>query len=85
MSQIPKSWEAVKRLDRMAPHLAHICRSIWEWIHAKQIAPRDTMGHLGGGGFRVKHAKVLGSCQTAAPIGTKFSTRRRIRLEMDIG
>ena len=28
---------------------------------------------------------VLGSCQTAAPIGTKFGTRRRIRLGMDIG
>ena len=32
----------------------HICRFIWEWIYAKQIAPRDTS--LGGchksGGFR---------------------------------
>ena len=25
-----------------------ICRFIWEWIYAKQIAPRDTRGHLGG-------------------------------------
>ena len=34
----------------IAPNLAHICRSIWEWIYAKQIAPRDTRGggHLGG-------------------------------------
>ena len=28
----------------------HICRIIWEWIYAKQIAPRDTRGALGGGG-----------------------------------
>ena len=25
-----------------------MCRFIWEWIYAKQIAPRDTRGHLGG-------------------------------------
>ena len=25
-----------------------ICRFIWEWIYAKQIAPRDKRGHLGG-------------------------------------
>ena len=50
VSQIQKSGEAVKRLDRLAPNLAHICRSTWEWINAKQIAPRDTRGlriHLG--------------------------------------
>ena len=33
----------------------------------------------------VTNSKVLGSCQTAAPIGTTFGTRRRIRLGMDIG
>ena len=136
VSQIQKSWEAVKWLDRLAPHLAHICRSIWEWIYAKQIAHRDTRGaHGGGGGVRgqtfkslgklpngwtdwhqlwftsadssengyrlnaslpsitqvffwgywVTHSKVWGICQTAAPIGTEFGTRRRIRLGMDIG
>ena len=58
VSQIQKSWEAVKRLDRFAPNLAHICRSIWEWIYAKQIAPRDTRGHLGG--FRAQTFKSLG-------------------------
>ena len=47
MSQIQKSGEAVKRLDRLAPNLAHICRSIWEWIYAKQFAPRDTRWVLG--------------------------------------
>ena len=25
----------------------HTCRFIWEWIYAKQIALRDTRGHLG--------------------------------------
>ena len=48
-SQIQKSWEAVKRLDRLAPNLAHMSRFIWEWIYAKQIAPRGTRGHLGEG------------------------------------
>ena len=53
VSQIQKCWEAVKRLDRLAPNLAHICRSIWEWIYAEQIAPRDTIGALGGGGVKI--------------------------------
>ena len=48
VSQIQKSGKAVKRLDRLAPNLAHICRSIWERIYAKQIAPRDKRGALGG-------------------------------------
>ena len=30
-SQIQKSWEAVKRLDRLAPNLVHLCGFIWEW------------------------------------------------------
>ncbi len=47
-SQIQKSGEDVKRLIRLAPNLVHMCRFIWEWIYAKQIAPRDTRGHLGG-------------------------------------
>ena len=49
-SQIQNSWEAVKRLDRLAPNLARMWRFIWEWIYAKQIAPQDTggRGHLGG-------------------------------------
>ena len=75
VSQIQKSGEAVKRLDRLAPNVAHICRSIWEWIYAKQIAPRD----IGGGGalrvLGVKHSKVWGICQTAVPNGTNFGSR----------
>ena len=50
VSQIQKFGEAVKRLDRLAPNLAHICKSIWEWIYAKQIAPRAIGGTWGGGG-----------------------------------
>ena len=48
-SQIQNSGEDVKRLIRLAPKLVHMCRFIWEWIYAKQIATRDTRGHLGGG------------------------------------
>ena len=47
-SQIQKSREDVKRPDRLAQKLVHICKFIWEWIDAKQIGPRDTRGHLGG-------------------------------------
>ena len=32
----------------MALNLAHMCRFIWEWIYGKQIAPRDTRGHMAG-------------------------------------
>ena len=50
------SGKATKRLGRLAPNLAHMCKFIWEWIYAKQIAPRDTRWALfvggGGGGFR---------------------------------
>ena len=48
-TQIQKLGEDVKRLVRLAPNLVHMCRFIWEWIYAKQFAPRDTKGHLGGG------------------------------------
>ena len=41
------SGKATKRLGRLAPHMAHMCKFIWEWIYAKQIVPRDTRGHLG--------------------------------------
>ena len=29
--KIQKSGEAVKRLDRLAPHLVHVCGFVWEW------------------------------------------------------
>ena len=79
-----KSWEAVKRLDRLAPNLAHIFRSILEWIYAKQIASQDTRGGALGV-LEVKHSNVWVSCQTAGPIGTNFGSRLRIHLGMDIG
>ena len=47
-SQIKKSGEAIKRLDRLAPNLVHVGGFVWEWIYAKQIAQRDIRGHLGG-------------------------------------
>ena len=37
----------MKRLERLAANLVHTCRFIWEWIYAKQIAPRDTRGIWG--------------------------------------
>ena len=58
VSPTQKSGEAVKRLDRLAPNLEHICIFIWERIYAKQIAPRDTRGHLEG--FRGHTLKTLG-------------------------
>ena len=48
-SHIQTSGEDVKRLVQLASNLVHMCRFIWEWIYAKQIALRDTRGHLGGG------------------------------------
>ena len=81
-SQIQKSGEDVERLVRLASNLVHMCRFIWEWIYAKQIALRDTggtWGVLGGQTF-----KSQGSCQTAGPIGTNFGSRLRIHLGMGI-
>ncbi len=49
-----------------------------------QIEPQDTEGHFGGFSG-VTNQKVWGGCQTTGPIGTKFGTRLRIHLEMDIG
>ena len=44
-----------------------------------------TQGGISGGFNGVTNPKVLGGCQTTGPIGTKFATRLRIRLGMDIG
>ena len=82
-SNIQKSREAVKRLDRLAPTLVHVGGFIWEY---KYKSPLNTPGGMvGGGGVGVTNSKVLGSCQTAGPIGTKFGTRLWIHLGMDIG
>ena len=47
------------------------------------IRPSIPQGHFGGF-YGVTHSKVLGSCQTAAPKGTKFCTNVQIHLGMDI-
>ena len=52
------SGKATKRLGRLAPNLAHMCKFIWELIYPKQIAPRDTRGHLRG--FRGSTIQKLG-------------------------
>ena len=46
-SQIQKSGEDVKRLDRLAPNLVHICRFIWEWIDANKLAGETQGGTWG--------------------------------------
>ena len=59
-SNIPKTWEATKRLDRLTPNLAHMCILIWEWIYAKQIEPQDTEGQLIRGVLGGHKSKCLG-------------------------
>ena len=42
------SGKATKRLGRLAPNLAHMCKFIWEWIYAKTNCPsRHKGGSLG--------------------------------------
>ena len=47
--------------------------------------PSIPRGHVGGGVRGYKLKKVLGSCQTAGPTGTRFGTHLWIHLGMDIG
>ena len=47
-SQIQKSVEAVKRMDRLAPNLVHICGFVWESTQAKYNSPLNTPGGFGG-------------------------------------
>ena len=54
-SQVPKVWEAVKRLDLLAPTLVHVCGFTWEWTSAKYKSPLNTQGHWGGGGVGGSH------------------------------
>ena len=89
-SQIQKYVEAVKRLDRLAPNLAHMCRFIWERIYSKQIALREGGGHFQGG-FRGSNIQKCGESvkrlDRLAPILVHVCAvmRLRIHLEMDIG
>ena len=59
------SGKATKRLGRLAPNLAHMCKLILEWIYAKQIAPRDTRGQLGG--FMVSKIQKVWEAVRLAP------------------
>ena len=43
-----KSGEAVKRLDRLEPHLVHVCGFVWEWTEAEYNSPLNTTGTWGG-------------------------------------
>ena len=68
---------------RLAPTLVHVYGLIWEWLNTSR--PSIPQGAFrGGGGKSVTNSKVLGSCQTAGPIGTKFGTHLQIYLGMDI-
>ena len=69
------SGKATKRLGRLAPRLAHMCKFIW--IYPNQIVPRDTLGFFRGG----NNSTFWGSC----PIGTNFDSRLRIHVGMVIG
>ena len=50
------SWEAVKRPDRLAPNLVHVCGFFWEWT--LQFAPQYHRGHWGGGGYGVTNLSL---------------------------
>ena len=65
-SQIQKSGEAVKWLDRLAPNLVHVCRFIWNGHRLNTIRPSIPQGGILGGGLGVTNSKVWGSCQTSA-------------------
>ena len=72
-------------MDQLAPNLAHIyADSSGNGHRLNTISPSMPQGALGG--FRgSQNAKVWKIYQTAGPIGTKFGTRLRIHLGMDIG
>ena len=80
-----KSGKSTKRLYRLAPNLLHVCGFIWEWTYAKNNLPLDIPGGILGGFRGSQYAKIWKIYQTAGPIGTKFGTRLRIHLGMDIG
>ena len=58
-SQIQMSGEAVKRLDRLAPNLVHVCGFVWEWTWLNTIRPQyngGISGVLGGHKFKSEKA-----------------------------
>ena len=48
-SQIQKSEEAVKQLDRLTPNLVNVCGFVREWTYAKYILPFNIPGGILGG------------------------------------
>ena len=71
-SNIQKSREAVKRLQLWFT-------SVDSSGNINTIRPSIPQGAWRGG-VGITNSKVLGSCQTAGPIGTKFGTRLWIHL-----
>ena len=60
-SQIKMSGEAVKRLDRLAPTLVHVCGFIWEWINRLNTTrPSIPQRAFRGGGLGGQKFKSLG-------------------------
>ena len=53
------SGKATKRLGRLAPNLAHMCKFIWEWIYTPSKLPLET--HGGGGGLGGQQLKNMGN------------------------
>ena len=58
-SNIQKSREAVKRLDRLAPTLVHVGGFIWESAYQHK-SPLNTPGGMAGGGLGGNKLKSLG-------------------------
>ena len=80
-SEIENVWKSAKWLDRLAPNLAHMCGFIGNGHRLKTISSSRPKG----GTWGVKNAKVRKIYQADVPIGTKFVTRLRIHVGMDIG
>ena len=68
-SQIQKSWEAVKRLHRLAPNLVQVSAFIWEWTYAKYNSPHNTPGAFRGllGGQKFKCLGSVKRLERLAP------------------
>ena len=83
--QVQKPGDAVKRLDRLDPNLAHTYADPSGNGYTPNKVHLETQGGSWGGVLGVKHSKVLGSCQTAGLIDTNFGSRLRIHMGMDTG
>ena len=69
-SQIKKSGEAAKRMDRLAPNLVHVCGFVWEWTsRLNTIHPSKPQGAFRGvlGGHKFKSGKAAKRLDRLAP------------------